>query len=474
VLSAGKFLIATVRGDVHDIGKNIVGVVASTAGWEVTDLGVMVEAERIADEAERLKPEIIGLSGLITPSLGEMIRVVKELGRRGLTTPVIIGGATTSRLHTAVKIAPEYEGLVVHSRDASENVRVMAALSGPNASAFIAETRAAQEAERQLHNATSAARTALPLAEARQRAYRKHADAVAVPQHMGRVVFADYPIAEVIPYINWAMFHAAWQVRGAEERDKVRADAERLLERIKTEHVLRLEGVCSVFSARRGRDGAAGVDGKGAESTDDIFVTAPRGAEVRLPQLRSQAVGAAVNLSAADYVSADAQDYVGLFALTAGVGLAEFTEKLRAGGDDYNAIMAKLLADRLTEAFAESVHDFVRRVAWGYDSGQTPTPPDEAIRGRYRGVRFAFGYPATPDHSLKEEVFELLGVRETTAMRLTDNYMIEPGEALCGIMVADREAKFFTLGPLSPDQTDDYARRRGKSTEEIKRLITNE
>ncbi|MDR2882382.1 MAG: methionine synthase [Alistipes sp.] len=475
--STGKLLLATVRGDVHDIGKNIVGVVASTAGWEVIDLGVMVEAERIADEAQRRRVNAIGLSGLITPSLDEMIRVVKELERRGMTTPVLIGGATTSRLHTAVKIAPEYGGVVVHSRDASENVRIMAGLTGAGAGAFIAGIREQQQIERELHNCTAAGRNSLPLAEARRRAHRKSAGQVAVPQHAGRMVFDGHPIADVEPYINWSMFYAAWQVRGNEQKEQLRADAEKLLDRMKAENILRLEGVAGIFPARRGRDG----EGPGA--TDDIVVTDPRGREVRLPQLRSQATGEAVNLSVADYVAADTadgpvRDYIGAFALTAGVGLRGFTERLRAEGDDYNAIMAKLLADRLTEAFAESVHEFVRRVAWGYQTGADGQPveiaPRDAIHGRYRGLRFAFGYPATPDHSLKREVFALLGAERTTSMRLTDNSMIEPGEALCGLMVADADARYFTLGTLTADQIDDYARRRGKPAAEIRKLTGND
>jgi 5-methyltetrahydrofolate--homocysteine methyltransferase len=493
--TVGKLLLATVRGDVHDIGKNIVGVVASTAGWDVVDLGVMVEAERIADEAQRNNVDIIGLSGLITPSLEEMIRVVKELERRELTIPVVIGGATTSRLHTAVKIAPEYRGVVVHSRDASENVRIMAGLTGENSENFGAEIRTQQQLDRELHNVTAAARTATPLAEARRRAHTKSPADIVVPQHVGRVVFADHSIAEVEPYINWSMFYAAWQVRGNEQKEELRSDAERLLARMKSEHILRLEGVAGVFPARRGRPD----EGPGA--TDDIVVTDPRGREIRLPQLRSQVAGKPQNPSVADYVagnapsfgyahdtgctcgacgtskshSAPVQDYIGAFALTAGVGLREFTESLRAAGDDYNAIMAKLLADRLTEAFAEFVHEFIRRVAWGFQVDEAGQPieiaPREAIHGRYRGVRYAFGYPATPDHSEKQEVFDLLGVGQTTAMRLTDNYMIDPGESLCGIIVADADAEYFTLGAISDEQIDNYAARRGRTPDEIKRLI---
>ena len=465
--STGKLLLATVRGDVHDIGKNIVGVVASTAGWEVIDLGVMVEAEKIADEARRNNVDAIGLSGLITPSLDEMIRVVRELQRRGMQIPVLIGGATTSRLHTAVKIAPEYDGVVVHARDASENVRIMASLTGSDAEKFIAGIREQQQIERELHNVTAAAgQHALPLDEARRNAHIKKADTITAPQRLGQMVFTGYSIADVEPYINWSMFYAAWQVRGNEQKQQLREDAEKMLQRIKSAHILRLEGVAGIFPARRGREN----EGPGAG--DDIVVTGTEGREVRLPQLRSQATGKSTNPSVADYVTNKAQDYIGAFALTAGVGLSAFTEKLRAEGDNYNAIMAKLLADRLTEAFAESVHELIRREAWGYQQGEIP--PQDAMRGKYRGRRFAFGYPATPDHSLKEEVFTLLGVQQTTGMRLTGNYMIEPGEALCGLMVADADAEYFTLGTLTEEQIAEYARRRKKPTEEIKKLIIKE
>jgi 5-methyltetrahydrofolate--homocysteine methyltransferase len=306
------------------------------------------------------------------------------------------------------------------------------------------------------------------------------------------VVFADHSIADVEPYINWTMFYAAWQVRGNEQKEQLRADAEALLARIKAEKILRLEGVVGIFPARRGRPShppgcTCGCEPRGherhanggatvPESFDDIFVTDPRGREIRLPQLRSQEPGKPESLSLADYVADDGTpDWIGAFALTAGVGLREFTETLRAAGDDYNAIMAKLLADRLTEAFAEAVHEFIRRVTWGYQRDEKGEPteiaPREAIHGKYRGLRFAFGYPATPDHSLKREVFALLGVEQTTAMRLTESCMIEPGEALCGLVVADSDARYFTLGTITDDQIADYARRRGTTPDAIRKLI---
>ncbi len=454
-----KLLLATVRGDVHDIGKNIVGVVAACNGLEVIDLGVMVEPSLIADAAADNSVTVIGLSGLITPSLDEMIAVVRELERRGLRTPVLIGGATTSRLHTAVRIAPEYSGVVVHARDAAEGVRIISRLQSTDSELFIAELKASQQTDREEYAASSSS-APVSLSEARRRGYSKPAQNVVPVANTGRVVFDDYPISLIERHIDWPMFFAAWKVRpNSPEGEKLRVDALSMLERIKTDHSLRLEGVVGVFKAHRGLENEhpdipdatpnATQNAASGSATDDIIVTGVRGEQIRLPMLRDQSTS---NLSVADYVTNSSQDFIGAFALTAGVGLAEFSETLRAEdgplGGEYGALIAKLLADRLTEAFAES-----------------------AVHEIYPSRRFAFGYPATPDHSLKAEIFELLGVSRTTSMRLTDNYMITPGEALCGIVIADPASQYFTLEGLSDEQLADYARRRGKTPEEIKKFI---
>jgi 5-methyltetrahydrofolate--homocysteine methyltransferase len=463
---AGRVVLATVKGDVHDIGKNIVSVVISCNGYEVVDLGVMVPAERIIDEAVAVTASAICLSGLITLSLEEMIGVVRELEHRGLRIPVIVGGATTSRLHTAVKIAPEYSGVVIHSRDASDNAGILSRLLGADREQFIAQVQAEQQAERELYAARIENRSSVPLEVARHNRYVKDPEQITAPQHLGRVVFTDFPIERVEPYIDWTYLFAAWDIKGSypeilsspekgAEARKLFEDAQGLLAQIKEKQLLRLDGVAGIFPARN--------------EGDDIVMTDPKGRDIRLPQLRNQSAGKERNLSVADYVTADGGDYIGAFAVTAGVGLAELTEKFRAEGDDYNAIMAKLLADRLTEAFAEAVHEFVRRVSWGYQAEEIA--PADVVRGKYQGLRYAFGYPATPDHSLKKEVFSLLAVEQTTVMRLTDNYMIVPGEALCGLLVADPSAEYFTLGAIGEDQITDYAHRRGKTTAEIRKLI---
>ena len=462
--AAGRVLIATVKGDVHDIGKNIVSVVMACNGYAIRDLGVMVEPQRIADEAESWGADCICLSGLITPSLDEMTRVCEELERRGSHIPVLIGGATTSAMHTAVRIAPVYSGTVVHSPDASRNTQILAELLGPGRAAYEAKIRAEQESLREQFRAAEKARMLLPLAEARKnRPARPHVPVA--PLHPGRMVFPDFDVADAEPYIDWSFFFAGWELpgrypeildhpeKGAEAR-KLFADAQALLARIRDERLLTLQGVVGFFPAR-------------AEG-DDIVATDPKGRDRRLAMLRNQTRGAE-NRSLADFI-APAGDWIGCFAVTAGIGLKELTARFRDEGDDYSAIMAKLLADRLTEAFAEAVHLFVRRQMWGYERGDMPTPA-QVVRGDYRGRRMAFGYPASPDHTLKREVFDLLAAEVTTSMRLTENHMIDPGEALCGLLFAD--ADYFAVGTVDEEQIADYARRRGLDPETVRKVIPN-
>lgn len=467
---SGKVLIATVKGDVHDIGKNIVSVVMACNGYRIRDLGVMVESDRIADEAAAWGADVICLSGLITPSLDEMINVVRELERRGMKIPVVVGGATTSPMHTAVKIAPAYSGVVVQSRDASANVKILSRLLGPDSEAYVREVRDSQAFQRQLFALRERRSELRPLEEARAARRVKRPEWITVPQRTGRVVFDDYPIAEVEPFIDWNFFFSSWGIKGhwpdifsspkyGEQARRLYDDARRLLERIKERGALRLQGVVGIFPA--------------VSEGDDIVVSGSDGTVVRLPQLRNQSRGEAANLSLADFVieaQSGEQDYVGLFAVSAGIGLEELAGELRRSGDDYQAIMAKLLADRLTEAFAEVLHSFVRRVLWGYETGPELTPRN-IVAGEYRGLRMAFGYPASPDHSLKREAFELLGVESATGMTLTDNYMIRPGEALCGMMFADRDIRYFSVGKIDDRQLLDYAARRGIDRERMAVLL---
>ncbi len=459
----GRVVIATVKGDVHDIGKNIVAVVMACNGYEIHDLGVMVEAQQIVDTALSLDAAAICLSGLITPSLDEMAHVCEELERRGARIPVLIGGATTSPLHTAVKLAPLYAGPVIHAADASSDVQILGQLLGTGHAAYIARIEETQAALREEHARRTAARELCPLGEAR--AERRNPHKPVKPLHEGRLVFPDFDIADAERFIDWNFFFPAWGLKGrypeilghperGEEARKLFADARALLERIRDEHLLTLQGVVGIFPAR--------------SEGDDLVVTDKRGREVRLAMLRNQTRGEE-HRSLADFI-APKGDYVGCFALTGGIGLDKLEKQFRAAGDDYSAILSKLLADRLTEAFAEAVYDFVRREMWGYET-TPPLTPEQIIRGEYRGRRMAFGYPASPDHSLKREVFDLLAVEVTTQMQLTENWMITPGEALCGLLFAD--ADYFAVGRIDREQLTDYARRRRKTVGEIEKLIPN-
>ena len=462
---AGRVLIATVKGDVHDIGKNIVSVVMACNGYEIRDLGVMVEPSRIVDEAQAWPVDCICLSGLITPSLDEMAHVCEELERRGLRIPVIIGGATTSELHTAVKIAPLYSGVVAHSLNASRNSLILSRLLGPDREAYAGEVKRRQEQLRAEYRRTEAARRLLPYAEVKRRALEEEPHRPVEPLYPGRMVFPDFDVADAAPYIDWNFFFPAWGLagrypaildhpeKGAEAR-KLFDDAQALLHHIAEEHLLTLQAAVGIFPAHR--------------EGDDIVATDAKGRNYRFAMLRNQTRGEQ-NRSLADFIAPEG-DWLGCFAVTAGIGLKELTEKFRAAGDDYSAIMAKLLADRLTEAFAEVVHLFVRRRMWGYEGGEQPSP-EEVIAGHYRGRRMAFGYPASPDHSLKREVFDLLAVERTTGMRLTENWMIDPGEALCGLLFAD--AEYFSVGHIDQEQLRDYAARRGLDEETLRRLLPN-
>ncbi len=462
-LKKGTVIVATVKGDVHDIGKNIVGVVLSCGGWTIEDLGVTVEAERIVGAAIERDAAAICLSGLITPSLEEMRRVCALAEERGLKVPIIVGGATTSDMHTAVKIAPSYSGTVVNARNASHNAQLMEELTGEDSATFTRSIKSRQE-ELRREFVRKSGRTLLPLAEARAKARKRRPESTVTPKRTGIFRFDDFGIAEVEPLIDWNFFFPAWEIKGrvpeifsspryGEQARKLYADAQAMLALIKAERLLSLQGVVGIFPAE--------------SHGDDIRVTVG-GKKYTLPMLRNQSADEH-NLSLADFV-AESGDYIGCFALTAGVGLRELAAKYRSAGDDYSAIMAKLLADRLTEAFAEALHAKVRRELWGYETG-AELPPEQILGEKYRGRRMAFGYPATPDHSLKRVVFDMLDIERTTAMRLNENFMISPEEALCGLMLAD--AEYFSVGRIDGGQLSEYAARRGLPESEIGHIIPN-
>ncbi|MFI3323874.1 MAG: methionine synthase [Rikenellaceae bacterium] len=462
---AGKVLIATVKGDVHDIGKNIVSVVMACNGYQINDLGVMVDTSRVVDEAMAWGADVICMSGLITPSLDEMIRVVELCEQRGLTLPIIIGGATTSPLHTAVKIAPLYSGVVIHAHSASDNPKILAQILGEDADLYADHIRAEQLLLRSDYERANRERELLSLSEARAAGAKNKAVEPVKPLHTGRLVFPSYDIEDVEQLIDWNYFFVAWGIKGqypallsdekyGEQATKLFEDAQRMLEQIKGSQALTLEGAVAILAAR--------TEG------DDIVVTSTRGKEVRMPMLRCQTRGEEA-LSVADYLATEG-DHVGCFAITSAVDLEKFCAPLKEAGDEYSAMIAKLLADRLVEAFAVRLHSFVRREMWGYETGE-PLSREELLRGKYEGVRMAFGYPAVPDHSLKREVFELLSASQTTRMKLTENFMITPAESICGLILP--RGKYFSVGNLSEEQVADYAARRTMSIDQIEKLLPN-
>jgi 5-methyltetrahydrofolate--homocysteine methyltransferase len=469
--AAGRIVMATVKGDVHDIGKNIVGVVLGCNGYEVLDLGVMVPCDRILDTAVAERADLVGLSGLITPSLDEMVHVASEMARRGLDLPLLIGGATTSREHTAVKVAPAYPGTTVHVLDASRAVGVVSALLDPARRAgFDGENRAEQSRVRELHQA-KAARPLVPYAEAvarRPRIVWRPAD-VSTPSFRGRRVLDSVPLAELVPYIDWRFFFAAWElparfpqvlddpVYGATARD-LYAAAERLLERIVTDGLLTASGVYGFWPA--------------ASDGDDIvvFADASRTTErCRFPMLRRQS--GEPFLSLADWVApreSGIPDYVGAFAVTAGLGAQALAERFERERDDYSAIIVKALADRLAEAFAERLHERARR-EWGYETG--PALDQVALlREEYRGIRPAFGYPACPDHSEKRTLFALLDA-PAAGITLTEHGAMLPAASVSGLYLAHPEARYFSVGRIGRDQVAVYAARKGASVAEVERWL---
>ncbi|HEY3551701.1 MAG TPA: vitamin B12 dependent-methionine synthase activation domain-containing protein, partial [Gaiellaceae bacterium] len=451
----GKAVLATVKGDVHDIGKNIVGVVLGCNDYDVVDLGVMVPAERILDTAVEEAADVVGLSGLITPSLDQMVDVAREMERRGMELPLLIGGATTSRQHTAVRIAPAYSQPVVHVLDASRVVRVVSDLLDPERRARLdVENRADQERLRELH-AEKQRKPLLPIGRARENRQRVDFGDLPVPEFTGRRL-VEPEIATLREYLDWQFFFHAWELKGKFpailEQPAARElfdDAQALLDRIVDERLLTARGVFGFWPA--------------SSEGDDVVLD-----EARFCFLRQQSDygDSRPNRSLADYV-APAGDHLGAFAVTAGIGADELAASFAAEQDDYHAIMVKALADRLAEAFAEYLHEVARR-AW-YETGPK-VPSDELIAERFRGIRPAFGYPACPDHSEKTKLFALLEAEEA-GLALTEAYAMTPAASVSGIYLAHPEARYFSVGRLGRDQVEDYAARKGVSVTDAERLL---
>jgi 5-methyltetrahydrofolate--homocysteine methyltransferase len=456
----GKAVLATVKGDVHDIGKNIVGVVLGCNDYDVVDLGVMVPAERILDTAVEEGADVVGLSGLITPSLDQMVDVAREMERRGMELPLLIGGATTSRQHTAVRIAPAYSQPVVHVLDASRVVGVVSDLLDPvRRERLDVENRADQDRLRDLH-AEKERKPLLPLARARANRQRVAFDDLPVPEFTGaRLVAPD--LSTLREYVDWQFFFHAWELKGKypaildqPAARELFGDAQRLLDRIVEEQLLAARGVFGFWPA--------------SSEGDDIVVDSDNIGVTRFCFLRQQSDygDSRPNRCLADYVAPEG-DHLGAFAVTAGLGADELAASFAAEHDDYHAIMVKALADRLAEAFAEYLHEVARR-AW-YETGPK-LANEQLIAERFRGIRPAFGYPACPDHCEKPKLFALLGADEA-GLALTETYAMTPAASVSGIYLAHPEARYFSVGRLGRDQVEDYAGRQGVSTAEAERRL---
>ena len=471
----GKIVLATVKGDVHDIGKNIVGVVLACNNYEVIDMGVMVPCEKILQKAKEEKADLIGLSGLITPSLDEMTHVAREMERLGFKLPLLIGGATTSRAHTAVKIAPYYSEPVVHVLDASRAVPVTTSLlSDESRATFIAEHRAEYEKIRRIHSTPKHKTITLEAARANRTPITWRAEDIARPELTGVQVLEDFSLATLRDFIDWTPFFHTWELRGVfprilehekygEQAKKVFAEANVLLDTIIAKKLLRARAVYGLFPAN-----AIGDD-------VELYTDASRSAVLtRLHFLRQQTEKdkGAPNQSLADFIApkeTGLADHVGAFAVTAGIGLDELKSGFRRQHDDYNAIMAEALADRLAEAFAECLHKRVR-AEWGFGKSEGLSNQD-LIEEKYRGIRPAPGYPACPDHTEKGTIWSVLDVEKNTGMKLTESYAMWPGASVSGLYFAHPESRYFSLGKIERDQVADYHARKGMSVEEVERWL---
>ena len=475
---AGRVLMATVKGDVHDIGKNIVGVVLGCNNFEVVDMGVMVPANKILDKAVEIGADIIGLSGLITPSLDEMVFVASEMERRGMQTPLLIGGATTSRIHTAVKIAPKYSGATIHVLDASRSVPVVQKLiSDEQREDYIAEFRNEYVKLAADHAKRKSAKRYVPYAAAAQNGTPLDWAGYVppVPARGGRSILRNFSLEVLVDYIDWTPFFRTWELHGrypeiledkvvGEQARQLYADAKAMLKTIVERRLLKAHGICAIWPANR-------------VSTDDVAVYRDENRdEVRttfhfLRQQNEKAAGAP-NYSLADFVAPEGHaDYLGGFAVTAGDGLQELVKRFEADHDDYKSIMAKALADRLAEAFAEYLHLHVRRDLWGYAPAEG-LDTDALIKERYQGIRPAPGYPACPDHTEKGLLFELMQVTEQTGISLTESYAMWPAAAVSGFYFSHPESRYFGLGKIGEDQVTAYAQRKGMSKAEVERWLS--
>jgi 5-methyltetrahydrofolate--homocysteine methyltransferase len=475
VKAQGKIVLATVKGDVHDIGKNIVGVVLACNNYEVIDMGVMVPCEKILERAKAEKVDMIGLSGLITPSLDEMVHVAREMERQGFKLPLLIGGATTSRAHTAIKIAPHYSEPVVHILDASRAVPVTTSLlSDDGKAAFVAQHRADYEALRKAHSAPKLTVVSLETARKRRTPIKWRVEDLPTPAFTGVRVLDNFPLATLRDYIDWTPFFHTWELKGVYPRifehpahgaqaRQIFTEANTLLDLIIAKNLITARGVYGFFPANAVCDD---VELYADETREDVFE--------RFHFLRQQSnrEGSEPCRSLADFVAPKEtgfRDHIGAFAVTSGIGLKQLCDKFKAENDDYNAIMAEAIADRLAEAFAECLHKRVRD-EWGYGCAEGLSKTD-LIAEKYRGIRPAAGYPACPDHTEKGTLWRLLNVQANTGMQITESFAMWPGSSVSGLYFAHPQARYFSLGKIDRDQVADYSKRKGMSVQEVERWL---
>jgi len=477
--SNGRVVIATVKGDVHDIGKNIVGVVLQCNNYEVIDLGVMVPCEQILETARREKADFIGLSGLITPSLDEMVHVAKEMQRQNFAVPLLIGGATTSPAHTSVKIAPQYQPGVVYVKDASRSVGVCQSLSTTSTRAsFLAQVSEDHARRREQHagKKLKLPEVSLPQARANRRRIEWSAFTPTAPRTPGIHRFESYPLEQLLGYIDWMPFFNAWEFAGkfpdvlsdpvvGEAASNLYADARRMLKQLIAEKWLEARAVVGLFPANAVGDD---VEVYADEQRSRVLTTL-----TFLRQQKGKPEGQP-HECLADYVapkSSGVADYMGAFAVTAGIGIEQHVARFERAHDDYSSIMLKALADRLAEAAAEHFHERVRREIWGYAAREALTN-EQLIHEEYRGIRPAPGYPACPDHTEKAKLWKLLDAGKSAGIRLTESYAMYPTAAVSGWYFAHPDAHYFAVGKIARDQVEEYAQRQGVTVEVMEKWLS--
>ncbi|HEY0898505.1 MAG TPA: vitamin B12 dependent-methionine synthase activation domain-containing protein, partial [Sphingobacteriaceae bacterium] len=474
--SAGRVLLATVKGDVHDIGKNIVGVVLACNNFEVVDMGVMVPAQDIIKKAKEINADIIGLSGLITPSLDEMVHFAKEMEREGLTVPLIVGGATTSRIHAAVKIAPQYSGSTIHVLDASRSVTVCSSLMNEEQrDTYMAGIRSEYDKAREAHLNKRADKRYKTLEEARELRLKINLDGSIppAPTITGTRAIEAYPLEDLLPYIDWTPFFHTWELRGSYpkifndpvvgvEAKKLFDDAQALLDRIVKDKLLTANAVIGFWPAT-------------AHGDDIVLETAdPQNTVIHTLRQQTEKAAGEPYYALADFIApkeSGIKDHFGGFAVTAGIGLEALVADFAKNHDDYNSIMAKALADRLAEAFAEKMHELVRKEYWGYAS-EEQLENEELIKEKYVGIRPAPGYPACPDHTEKRTLFNLLDAEKNAGIHLTESFAMHPAASVSGFYFAHPQSRYFGLGKITKDQVIDYAKRKNISLEDAERWLS--